>query len=67
MSRAVAWRVKDFADGWILCHTEAQAMRESRDCGNLVQPLYLGTPDEQKLDDNTDVSWTDEFFPNLKG
>ena len=36
----VAWRVKDFADGWILCATEKQARREARDCGNLVQPLY---------------------------
>ena len=36
----VAWRVKDFADGWILCHTEAQARREAEGCGNLVQALY---------------------------
>lgn len=36
----VAWRVKDFADGWILCHTEAEARREAEGAGNLTQPLY---------------------------
>lgn len=36
----VAWRVKDFADGWVLCHTEAQAQREAKGCGNTIQPLY---------------------------
>ena len=35
-----AWRVKDFADGWILCATEAAARREADGAGNLVQPLY---------------------------
>jgi len=39
-SEAVAWRVKDFADGWILCHTEAEAGREAAGCGNLIQPLF---------------------------
>lgn len=36
----VAWRVKDFADGWILCHSEAEARGEAEGAGNLVQPLY---------------------------
>jgi hypothetical protein len=35
----VAWRVKDFADGWILCHTEKQALLEAESAGNLVQAL----------------------------
>ena len=39
--KPVAWRVKDFADGWILCHSEAQAKREAEGAGNLIQPLYL--------------------------
>lgn len=38
---AVAWRVKDYADGWILFHHEAPARKsgEARN-GALVQPLY---------------------------
>ncbi len=36
---AVAWRVKDFADGWILCHSEAEAKREAESAGNLIQAL----------------------------
>jgi hypothetical protein len=39
-AQPVAWRVKDFADGWILCHTLAEAQREAQGAGNLVQPLY---------------------------
>jgi hypothetical protein len=37
----VAWRVKDYADGWILFHHEApaRASGEARN-GALVQPLY---------------------------
>jgi len=35
----VAWRVKDFADGWILRHTEAAAKIEAEGAGNLIQPL----------------------------
>jgi hypothetical protein len=38
-SDPVAWRVKDFADGWILCHTEKQALLEAESAGNLVQAL----------------------------
>lgn len=37
---AVAWRVKDYADGWMLCYTEKEAKAQSQN-GNLVQPLYL--------------------------
>lgn len=38
---AVAWRVKDYADGWILFHHEAPARKsaEARN-GALVRPLY---------------------------
>lgn len=38
----VAWRVKDFADGWILCRTEGYARHLAEGAGNLVQPLYAG-------------------------
>ena len=38
----VAWRVKDFADGWILCNTLKQAQKEAEGAGNLIEPLYLG-------------------------
>lgn len=37
---AVAWRVKDFADGWILFADEAFARSEANGAGNLVQPLF---------------------------
>ncbi len=40
--KPVAWRVKDFADGWILCHTLKQAKREADGAGNLIEPLFLG-------------------------
>lgn len=36
----VAWRVKDFADGWILCNTRQQAEKEAAGAGNLIEPLY---------------------------
>jgi hypothetical protein len=36
----VAYRVKDFADGWILCHTLEVGHLFSGRC--LIQPLYLG-------------------------
>ena len=40
IGEAVAWRVKDYADGWILFHNEAPARKsgEARN-GALVQPL----------------------------
>lgn len=36
--------VKDFADGWVLFHSEIDARREAEDAGNLVQPLYATPP-----------------------
>ncbi len=37
----VAWRVKDFADGWTLHHTEAAAQHESAmTADSFIQPLY---------------------------
>ncbi len=45
MADPVAWRVKDFADGWILCRTEDEARRLAAEgAGNLVQPLYTSAP-----------------------
>ena len=44
----VAWRIKDFADGWILCHSKADAEREAAGAGNLIQPLYAG-PDVSRI------------------
>ncbi len=37
----VAYRVKDYADGWILCHTYEVAWHESNEGDCLIQPLYL--------------------------
>ena len=39
--RPVAWRVKDFADGWILFQDEAAAYREAEATGALMQGLYV--------------------------
>jgi len=45
----VAWRVKDFADGWTLHYSRASAEREAAGAGNLIQPLYaISTPDAEK-------------------
>ena len=42
---AVAWRVKDFADGWTLCATKTEADALSlASSGALVEPLYAATP-----------------------
>lgn len=38
--RPVAWRVKDYGDGWILCQDEKVADCEAKD-GALVQGLYV--------------------------
>lgn len=36
----VAYRVKDYADGWILVHTEKEAKREASG-GNTIQELVI--------------------------
>lgn len=36
---AVAWRVKDYADGWILYHDERMARHQAEETGALIQPL----------------------------
>lgn len=38
-----AYRVKDFADGWIICRTFAQAQREADGADNLIEPLYAAS------------------------
>lgn len=38
----VAYRVKDFADGWILCRTLKEALRQQPGSGCLIEPLYAG-------------------------
>lgn len=42
----VAWRVKDFADGWILCHSLEDATREASSAGNLFQSLFTDQDDQ---------------------
>lgn len=44
MADPVAWRVKDFADGWVLCRTEDEARHLAEGAGNLVQALYATVP-----------------------
>jgi hypothetical protein len=38
-SAPVAWRVKDFADGWTYFRDEISARREAEATGALIQPL----------------------------
>ena len=48
----VAWRVKDFADGWILYETEKAARSDAaRMARALVQPLYAATPKPEAVSD----------------
>ena len=39
-TQIVAWRVKDFADGWILFHDEHLAREEVAATGATIEPLY---------------------------
>jgi len=39
-SQPVAWRVKDFANGWILRHSETEARLQAEGTGNRIEPLY---------------------------
>jgi hypothetical protein len=42
----VAWRVRDFKDRWVLCHSREQAEKYADvDAGNLIQSLYLARAD----------------------
>lgn len=40
----MAWRVKDLADGWILCESEEEARTYEAGAGHLVEPLYAVPP-----------------------
>jgi hypothetical protein len=48
----VAWRCKDFADGWILDHSERSASEYQRKTGCLVQPLFCAPPSISALIEN---------------
>jgi len=39
--RPVAWRVKDFADGWIIFQDEEAANREAEATGAAIHGLYV--------------------------
>lgn len=41
--RPVAFRVKDFADGWIVFQNEADASQEAERTGAMMQGLYART------------------------
>lgn len=41
----IAWRCKDYADGWILFHDEAKAIDCQKETGCLMQPLYTAAPE----------------------
>lgn len=38
---AVAWRCKDYADGWIIFQDERAARRYQKETGCLMQALFL--------------------------
>jgi hypothetical protein len=40
----VAWRVKDYADGWIVFASEVDARLEAKQTGALLEPLYSAPP-----------------------
>lgn len=40
----VAWRVKDFADGWIVFGSEAEALAEVAQTGAAMEELYAAPP-----------------------
>lgn len=42
-TKPVAWRVKDYADGWTVHRYEHEAHRAARN-GNLIEPLYTRAP-----------------------
>jgi len=42
-TKPVAWRVKDYADGWTVYQYEHEAHRAARN-GNLIEPLYTRAP-----------------------
>lgn len=78
----VAWRVKDYTDGWVLCRTESYARRLSQDLGGLMEPLYpalralVGLPSEEELISMVEeamwspasgpVNWTAEKIAAMK-
>jgi hypothetical protein len=45
----VAYRVKDFADGWVLVDSKQEAEKIASGAGNLVQPLYLAPSVNQEM------------------
>lgn len=47
-AQPVAWRVKDFADSWILFNDEVRAQRERQHTGALIQPLFTMEFDNER-------------------
>lgn len=43
-AEAVAWRCKDYADGWVVYGEKSAAERHQRNDGCLMQPLYAHPP-----------------------
>jgi hypothetical protein len=44
----VAWRCKDYADGWILFQFEQNARRYQEETGCLMQPLYAALSTQER-------------------
>ena len=44
--KPVAWRCKDFTDGWIVYQDEALALEYQDHTGCLMQPLYVNSAPE---------------------
>lgn len=52
----VAWRVKDFGDGWIPARSHGEALQLAASTGALIQPLYV-SPSPVLADEG--VMWTE--------
>lgn len=49
-AKPVAWRVHDWADGWILFNNEARAKHEAENSTGVIQPLYA-SPRPEAVED----------------
>jgi hypothetical protein len=64
----VAWRVKDYADGWILCHRKDEAVGALGGTAAIIEPLYrhppaspvAGTDDPGSLDNPALMAYGDD-------
>lgn len=59
----VAWRVKDFADGWVIFGNKAHAEAQAKMTGGLMEPLYRLTPTDCEPMDPDEEGWSEWVHP----